>query len=64
MSWKNAIEYKFSPEERAFLLLFDYGVQAATIQIEIIKKLSDYGITSEYESEVLTCLINKYGFTS
>ena len=62
MSW-GSIKYEYNPEERAFLLLFDYGLQAVNVQTLIIKKLSDYGIDYEYESKVLNHLINKNGFT-
>ena len=55
MSW-GAIEYKYTAEEQAFLLLFNHGVAARTVQELIIKKLSDYGINSEYENKVLTYL--------
>jgi hypothetical protein len=57
MSW-GAIEYEFTTSQRAFILYYKYGVQAKGVQKELIKKLNDHGITSEYENEVLNELKN------
>jgi len=57
MAW-GCVNYEFKARERAFILFYKYGIQAKEIQKEIINKLNDYGITSEYENEVLTELKN------
>jgi len=60
MSWKNAPEYDKAPKERAEHLIQKYlSISLAyRVQSEIIKKLKNHGIHSEYENQVLIELKN------